>query len=195
MKTTDLLMGAGIGAAAMFLLDPDRGARRRALVRDKATLISRKTRDGADATARDIANRARGLTAAARGSWSEGDTDDRTLLERSRARLGRVCSHPHAIDVEVRRGVVTLSGPILAHEVNSVMAEVGSTRGVSEVIDELDVYETGEGIPALQGEGRVAGASLDILQRNWAPATRALVGAGVVAASALATTYARRVWH
>src|SRR5687768_4718196 len=51
------ICGVGVGASAMFLLDPDRGARRRALLRDKAVRAKRKTRDAADATARDIANR------------------------------------------------------------------------------------------------------------------------------------------
>ncbi|MBI2189140.1 MAG: hypothetical protein HYU37_18745 [Acidobacteria bacterium] len=39
----------------------------------------------------------------------------------------------------------------------------------------LEPHESPEGIPSLQGEGRVAGPTLDILQRNWAPATQALV--------------------
>jgi hypothetical protein len=39
------LIGAGIGGASMFLLDPDRGARRRTLVLDKTASMARKTRD------------------------------------------------------------------------------------------------------------------------------------------------------
>ena len=42
------LIGAGVGAASMFLLDPERGARRRAVVRDKAVWAGRKTRDAAE---------------------------------------------------------------------------------------------------------------------------------------------------
>ena len=42
--------------------------------------------------------------------------------------------------------------------------------------------KTAEGIPALQGDGRVAGPSLDLLQDNWAPASRAIASAGLLAA-------------
>ena len=48
--------------------------------------------------------------------------------------------------------------------------------------NQLDAHESAEGIPALQGAGRVAGPSLDVLQNNWAPATRAIVGAGLLVA-------------
>ena len=40
-----LLGGIGIGAALMYLLDPDRGRRRRALVRDKAVHFARVSGD------------------------------------------------------------------------------------------------------------------------------------------------------
>ena len=50
-----------------------------------------------------------------------------------------------------------------------------------------------EGVPSLQGYGRVAEPDLDILQRHWPPATRALVGAGVLATGVyLATHYGGR---
>ena len=46
-----LIGGAELGAGVMYLLDPDRGKRRRALVRDQAVRSVRKTRDAVDATA------------------------------------------------------------------------------------------------------------------------------------------------
>jgi len=39
------LIGGGIGGAAMFLADPDRGARRRARLRETGGMIARKARD------------------------------------------------------------------------------------------------------------------------------------------------------
>ena len=65
------LIGAGIGGASMFLLDPDRGARRRALVRDKAVRATRKTRDAAGATRRDLSNRLSGLQSRIRARVSD----------------------------------------------------------------------------------------------------------------------------
>jgi osmotically-inducible protein OsmY len=177
-----LLAGVGLGATLAFMFDPRAGARRRALARDKAIWGAKRTARALDATSRDITHRAVGIAAATRGRWSSEDVDDATLVERVRAKLGRVCSHPHALDVEARDGDVTLRGPILADEVEDVLAMTASVRGVRSVANELEPHESPDGIPSLQGDGRVAGPTLDILQRNWAPATRA-----VVAMAALAT--------
>jgi hypothetical protein len=115
------------------------------------------------------------------------------LLERVRAQLGRFVSHPHAIDVEVADGTVTLRGPILADEVDGVVATVLGVRGVRSVTNELEAHDSPLGIPALQGVGSVADSSLDILHSNWAPATHALVTAAGLAATAVCiATYARR---
>jgi gas vesicle protein len=186
MNTRDMLLGAGIGAAAAFMLDPQGGGRRRSLVRDKVVRASRKTRDGVDATTRDLANRTRGIAAATRGRWSSETVDDERLVERVRAKLGRASSHPRAVDVRAVNGEVTLYGPILAQEADAVLRAVGAVRGVRSVVNELEPHDTAEGIPSLQGEGRTAGPSIDILQRNWAPATQALVGVAAIAATMLA---------
>jgi len=191
MNTREMLVGAGLGAALAFMLDPQGGGRRRALIRDKVVRVSRKTRDGLDATARDLTNRTRGVAAATRGRLANEQVDDVRLIERVRAKLGRVSSHPRAIDVKAVEGEVTLYGPILAHEVDDVLATVSAVRGVKSVINELEPHESAEGIPSLQGEGRVAGSSIDVLQRNWAPATQAIVGMAAVAATMLALS-ARR---
>jgi len=72
------LIGAGIGGASMFLLDPDRGARRRALIRDKAVWAARKTQDAAGATGRDLSNRLAGLQSRARTQFSDEAVDGLT---------------------------------------------------------------------------------------------------------------------
>jgi hypothetical protein len=193
MVSRDLLVGIGIGAFLLFMADPRAGRRRRALVRDQFVRASRKTRDALDATARDVANRASGTVAAARGRWTDERVDDRQLLERVRAKLGRACSHPHAIDADVADGAVTLRGPILANEVDNVLATIRSVRGVLSVTNALETHESAEGVPALQGEGSIADPELDILQRNWAPATQALVtAAGLAATAVCVAAYVRR---
>jgi len=195
MNTKDVLVGAGIGAAAAFIMDPSRGNRRRALVRDKMVRATRLTREGLDATARDMGHRARGIAAAARGRLWNAATDDEVLVERVRAKLGRVSSHARAIEVLANDGIITLRGPILASELRNVLTVAVSIRGVEDVINQLQTYASGAGIPSLQGEGRIAGLSSDILQRNWAPATRALVSAGVVATGVCLAAFARRSAH
>ena len=56
-----LIRGAGIGAALMYFFDPERGARRRAMARDKLNRAAHVTGDSIGSTARDVANRARGV--------------------------------------------------------------------------------------------------------------------------------------
>jgi gas vesicle protein len=192
MKSTDLLVGAAIGAALALMLDPQSGRRRRALVRDRMVRASRKTRDGLDATARDLYHRTRGMAAVARGRLTERSIDDARLIERVRARLGRATSHPHAIDVEVEQGEVTLRGVILAREINNLLATVAVVRGVRNVINELEPHDSAESIPSLQGHGYAPGPSIDLLQKRWAPSTRALVATAGLAATGVLAAYARR---
>jgi hypothetical protein len=62
MRTLLLL---GLGAAAMYLFDPEQGRRRRALVGDQMTKARRIIRERAAGAARDLGNRAYGLGAKA----------------------------------------------------------------------------------------------------------------------------------
>ena len=192
MNIGNVAVGIGLGMAVGFMLDPSAGRRRRALARDKMTRATRKTRDAVDATARDIANRSRGI-AASLSPGEERDADDAVLVERVRAKLGRVSSHPRAIDVYASAGEVTLRGPILASEADRVLSTVAAVPGVRALNNELEPHQTSERVPALQGRGRVAGSRLDILQRNWAPATQAIVAAaGVAATGVCLAAYSRR---
>ena len=58
-----LFGGLGIGAALMYMLDPGRGARRRAVARDKAAKYARIAGERLGKRSRDLKNRARGLAA------------------------------------------------------------------------------------------------------------------------------------
>lgn len=183
------LAGAGVGAAVMYLIDPSQGARRRGLLRDKATHLAHKTADGVGSARRDIAQRAQGTWASARARFSSKDVPDYILVERVRARLGRHVSHPHAIDVLADCGCVTLRGRILREEVEPLLRAVERVPGVYEIDNLLEPHERDEGIPALQGGRPRGGEHYDIFHRNWSPATRAIVG-GI--ASALAAYGASR---
>src|SRR5947207_7770972 len=114
------ILGAGLGAGLMFMFDPVRGARRRALVRDKFARAAHKTRDAYDATQRDLGNRVGGITAELRGRFNADAASDTIIVERARAELGRVSSHPRAIHVAANNGSVTLTGDVLATEVSSI---------------------------------------------------------------------------
>ncbi len=60
-RTLSLLAGLGLGAGLMYLLDPQMGRRRRALVRDKAARLAHEAQDAAQVVGKDFGNRARGL--------------------------------------------------------------------------------------------------------------------------------------
>jgi uncharacterized membrane protein len=103
--------------------------------------------------------------------------------------MGRVVSHPHSIQVSAEGRRVTLRGPILAHEVNDLLATVRSVQGVQEINDQLDIHKQAGDVPGLQGGGVRPGAMPELWQTNWTPAIRLLAGA---AGSALAIYGLRR---
>lgn len=179
-----LVTGLGVGAGLAFLLDPARGARRRARIRDSMTHAATLTRRAAGTTGRDVVHRTYGAAAALRSVVRREHVDDQVLVERVRAKLGRFVSHAHPLHVAAADGVVTLSGPILEREAARLLSAVHRVRGVHAVIDQLERYEQQGGVPALQGGRLPGGDRVDMLQTHWAPATRVLVGA---AGSALAT--------
>ncbi|HEX6615034.1 MAG TPA: SRPBCC family protein [Gemmatimonadales bacterium] len=176
--TRSLTVGLALGAGLMYLLDPNRGARRRNTMRDKVVHARRLAREGWDATSHDLANRSRGLAAAARSRLSPDGADDWVVEQRVRAALGRVVSHPSAIAVNASEGRVTLSGPVLADEVEGLLACARTVRGVEAVENRLAVHESGEHVPALQGGRTGTGTQSELRRENWTPSLRLLASLG-----------------
>jgi len=170
-----LLLGAALGATGAFLLDPELGRRRRALIRDKVTRGMTEGREFTDAATKDLRQRARGLAASMR-SLRTGRTPDETLVERVRAKLGRYCSHPGAIEVTAFNGRVVLTGDVLASEQERIFDAVRSVRGVEHVDNKLNAYESAEGISSLQGGTARAPERFALLQDNWSPGIRLVTG-------------------
>jgi uncharacterized membrane protein len=179
------------GAGLMYLLDPERGRRRRALLRDKFVRALDAAADAAETTRRDLGNRVRGLFAKARSLVTREPTrvSDEVLAERVRSKIGRVVSHPGAIEVTARKGRVTLSGPILADEADDLISYVEKIPGVKAVENRLEVHKSADGVPELQGAGRLREPRFEFAQENWSPTARLLAGA---AGSGLAAYGARR---
>jgi len=169
--------GLGLGTGLMYLLDPDRGTRRRALLRDKGVWAVRKTGDCLEVTARDLRNRTEGIVADIQSRFSSEPVDDAVLVDRVRAKLGRIVSHPSAVQVTAQNGNVTLAGPILATEVPELLACVNRVQGVNEVVNNLEVHEEAGNHPALQGGRERPGNRFEFLQENWSPAARFVAGA------------------
>ena len=175
-RMVDRIGSMALGAGLMYFLDPVQGRRRRALVCDQCASVLAQWSDALDKAARDLSNRTWGMVAEAQAAGFEAPVDDDVLVARVRSKLGRAVSHPSAIDVTAHQGCVTLRGPILAHEVPQLLRTVRAVRGVCEIDNQLEVHEQADGIAALQGGISRPGEVPEILQANWTPALRLLVG-------------------
>ena len=172
-----ILYSAVAGALAMYFLDPQGGRRRRARTRDKIEHARRRLRDAYDVTARDARHRMEGVQAVSRRLLQRGESvADETLVGRVRAVLGRYCSHPHAIEVTVRDGEVALSGPILANEAPGLVRVVKGVPGVRRLSSRLVEHREPGNVSALQGGYPRRGQQWELLQDNWSPAARLVVG-------------------
>ena len=183
-------VGMGIGTGIMYLLDPNRGKRRRALLRDKFVWAQRKTGECIQVTGRDLSNRARGIASGIQSRLTSGEVDDAVLVDRVRSKLGRTVSHPGAIVVAAENGNVTLSGPILEAEADHVLSCVKWVPGVKDITNNLEVHKEAGNHPALQGGRERQGYRLEFLQESWSPAARLV--AGVTGASLAAYGGTRR---
>jgi len=136
-----LMLGLlGLGAGLMYLGDPDTGARRRALIRDKARSYWRQTGRFIERTARDTRNRTRGLVSEAGTQFRGTAVPDDTVLEaRIRAQLGHAVSQSGAVRINAHQGRVTLSGPIASSAAEKLLETVSSVPGVTEVVNHLEV--------------------------------------------------------
>jgi uncharacterized membrane protein len=171
-----LVAGVGWGAGLMYFFDPDRGANRRARVRDRLTHAANRSTDVVSVVKRDLSHRASGAAARVRTAIGDRPVDNRILVERVRSRLGRVASHPRTLDIDATSGVVRLRGPILRDEAPRVVKAVWAIPGVRDVVDELQPHETAD-IPALQGTGEPKGVQPEIWQSSWSPTLRLIAGA------------------
>src|SRR3989442_11815609 len=151
-----VMLGAALGAGIMYLLDPDGGRRRRALLRDQLVSAGHKTTDAVGATSRDVTNRARGVVAELRGRLRREHVGDDVLRERVRARIGSIVGHASALETHVSDGRVTLRGPVLREELDGLLRRVRGVRGVEDAVSGLEERETPRNTPALQGRPRPA---------------------------------------
>jgi uncharacterized membrane protein len=182
------LGAAAVGAISMYLLDPDHGRRRRAVMRDRLASGMSRLDDATSVASRDLRNRARGVAHEFRACFTHEEVSDEILCERVRARLGAAVSHPGAIEVAAFSGRVTLSGAVLERDYVRLLRAVWAVRGVVDVEDRLAVYESPAGISALQGGGRPREPRFGPWQENWPPGVRVVMGAvgGALIINALA---------
>jgi hypothetical protein len=139
-----LLLGMILGAGLMYLLDPERGRRRRALIRDQFVHGAHELEDfGGEVAsrARHLRNRARGAVIETRTRWRREEVDDPVLEARVRSHLGRLISDAGNIKVSAEHGRVTLRGTAPGAEMSALVDGVQNIPGVHDVINRLESRE------------------------------------------------------
>ncbi|NML17130.1 BON domain-containing protein [Azohydromonas caseinilytica] len=148
---TGVVGGLAVGAAAVYMLDPQQGRQRLAWARDRAVRY---------AASAGLGPRAEALAAQLGRLLGGAAPDDATLAARVRAVLERTVSQPQAIEVSVAAGCVTLGGPVLASEQARLLEAVQAVRGVRRIDIRLQLQGPGEALPSLphapQGEAMPA---------------------------------------
>lgn len=190
MKNPIALLGTlGLGAGLMYLFDPDKGKRRRAVARDRASHLSNAARRKLKKTSHDFTNRAYGTFRETKSLISRRNeaVSGETLEARIKTRLGRLTSHPNALKTKVEDGWVILSGAILEAEADDVLKKISKMCGVKAVEDRLERHTPEDKIPALlngKAKGKTNGKAA-----HWSPAKRVLAA---TAGGALTYYAARR---
>lgn len=159
-ESTKALLWMALGAGLMYFFDPQQGRRRRAVCLDKLFSAGRSTGEAVAGTGSYVGHwtsgKAEGAAASLRRMY-RGDepVSDEKLIARVRSEIGRHVSHPGSIQVTAHNGLITLSGPVIAGEVDALISAVEGVAGVQFVDNRLDVHPSAGNVPGLQGEGRV----------------------------------------
>lgn len=132
------IAGIAIGTSLMYLLDPRTGNRRRAIVRDKAVHVAKRSTGLAGKSYRHLRNKIEGAIAIVANTLQpQGGVSDRKLLERIRSTVGRTVPRPGAVDFAVHEGRVTVRGYLRPHEAGQVIQAVEAVPGVSGVENQI----------------------------------------------------------
>jgi gas vesicle protein len=108
------VVGAAAGAASLYLLDPDRGKRRRAMLRDQGAAVVRRTGRGTGRGARMVGSLVGGKMAAFQhGGENDVMPNDAALAQKVESELFRDAAIPKgSINVNAEQGVVVLRGEV-----------------------------------------------------------------------------------
>ncbi len=127
-----LLGGMAIGAGLVYLLDFDRGVRRRAQLRTGF----RKFSGTVDGTVRDVRKRLQStpLRRVARLFLvPRQPVPDWVVAERTRLETWRTLAHPDFVQISVHDGCVTLWGPVLAGEPERLRSRLMNIPGIRQI--------------------------------------------------------------
>jgi hypothetical protein len=131
-----LLFFAGIGAAIAYFFDPQNGARRRNMTRDRGIAFFRQGGRKAERAGRAVASEAYGLKQKATHIREEEKPhDDVTLARKVETELFRPADAPKGqVNVNVENGVVFLRGEVERPEIiKDLEGRARKVKGVREV--------------------------------------------------------------
>jgi osmotically-inducible protein OsmY len=113
-RLNDLALGAALGSLGGYFFDPDRGRRRRAMLRDRSRGLAHRVSTRAERAGNAVGARTYGLSQQARHLRDQPtDYDDATLAHKVETELFRPPDVPKGqIDVNVQEGVVQLRGEV-----------------------------------------------------------------------------------
>lgn len=136
---TRLLLMVGLSVLGTLLFTSKNGARYRAMAIDG--LANWKSRvKGAVQNMSNLASQGHGFyteaTKAMGRSMRRSDAAD--IMRQIRRQIELHTKSPHSIGAELKNGVVTLRGSVLAHEVKDLVGSIEALPSVRQVIDQLD---------------------------------------------------------
>ncbi len=132
-KPLATLGAVAVGALAMYYLDPQLGAKRRAVLADLV-------RSGLPGEPGPAGQGRRARRAYLRNTHAD-PRSDAELRARIQDRLGRIVSHPGALRVDVANGVVRLSGRVLAKEREGLLEQVQQMAGVQKLVNAMSAHD------------------------------------------------------
>lgn len=129
-------VAAGVGAAAAYLLDPDRGHSRRARLKDQTQAFGRRQARALERQARFQRGRAEGVVGRARHR-GEAPADDRALADRVRTEVLRDPGRSH-LNVDAVDGIVSVRGEVpdreTALDIERRIRAIPGTVGVDNLL-------------------------------------------------------------
>ena len=150
------LLLAGIGAALAYFFDPQNGARRRNMTRDRTLAFFRQGGRKAERAGRTVGSQASGLKQKATHLREEEkpQPDDVTLARKVETEIFRPEDAPKGqVDVNVENGIVFLRGEVERPEIiKDLEGRARKVQGVREVENLLHL--PGSPSPAARGKAR-----------------------------------------
>ena len=131
-----LALGALLGAAIAYLIDPQNGRRRRALLRDRSAALVRQGGRKTAGAGRAVAAEAYGVSQKVQHLREEPkEYDDATLAQKVQSEIFRDADAPKGqVDVNAEDGIVVLRGEVERPElIEELVERARKVQGVRDV--------------------------------------------------------------